>query len=125
MKITESRYGYSEAGAGFSIVFLVILLSGYSIGAHSEVRFPFYTRDTRFRDFSSMMGVCRNSFFYIKKLYSKNTNGIESCLILSASNNYLGLNTFIIILSIYCHLRNNFYSKVIVLISFANKLRAR
>ena len=47
-KITESRYGNSEAIAGFSIVFLVILPSGYSLGAHLEVQFPISTRDWQF-----------------------------------------------------------------------------
>jgi len=40
--------------------------------------------------------------------------GIKSCLILSASNNDVDLNTFIFLVLIYHHLCNNFYSKVIV-----------
>ena len=51
MKITESRYSYSEAVAGFSIILLVIVLSGYSIGALLEVQFSFSTRYLKFPDF--------------------------------------------------------------------------
>ena len=128
IKITESKYGYSEATAGFYVVLLVIVaLAWFVIRAHSEVGFLFSTRDLPILWFSRMICVCRKSLFNIKKLYSKNTIGIEIFLICSASNsnNHVGLYTFIILFAIYCHLCYNFYSKVIVSSSFTNKLRAR
>ena len=102
------------------IVILVIVPSGYPVGAHLEVHFPFSTRDLWF---FRMMFACRKSLFNMKILYSKNTNGNFFCLILSCSNNDLGLNTFIFLLSIYYHLCNNLYPKVIVVISFNNKMQ--
>ena len=112
--------------AGFSIDSLVSTQFGFVIRVHSEGLSWFSTRDTQFCDFSSMLCVCRNSLFNMKNYTPKTPmNGIEICLILSASNNYVGLNTFICPLSIYHHLCNNFYSKVIVLSSFNNKIGAR
>ena len=61
-----------------------------------EVLFSFCTKDRWFHDFFRMMCVCvyRNSLFNMKQLCSKNANVIETCLICSASINYVGLNTF-------------------------------
>ena len=42
--MTESRFGYSEEIARFSIVELGIVAVGFVIRAHSEVRFQFSTR---------------------------------------------------------------------------------
>ena len=125
IKKRNQKYTNSEVNAGFSIVFLVILLSGYSIGAHLEVRFPFSTRYLPIWWYSRLMCGGRKSLFNMKNLYSKNTNGIKSCLILSDSNNDVDLNTFVFLVLIYHHLCNNFYSKVIVFISFTNKMRAQ
>ena len=51
--------------------------------------------------FSRMIRDCRTLLFNIEKVYSKITNGIEICLICSATNNYVGLNTFTNLLSIH------------------------
>ena len=41
----NATYNYSEATAGFYVVLLVIVALGFVIRVHSEVRFPFSTRD--------------------------------------------------------------------------------
>ena len=52
MKITETRYGYSKATAGLSIVILVSAPVGLVITALPEVKLSFSTRGWQFCDFS-------------------------------------------------------------------------
>ena len=57
--------------------------------------FIFYKRLVIFQFFQHDVCVCTKSLFNMKKIYSKNTNGIETCLICSVSNNQVDLITFL------------------------------
>ena len=56
------KYTYSEATAGLTIVILVIVLSGYFIGALLEVQFPFLQRTPDFVIFPACYNFVENHF---------------------------------------------------------------
>ena len=98
---------------------LVIIATGFVIKVHSFRRpislLSRYIRNIQFYNFSKMIRVCRESFFF--------NMCIEICLICSASNNnYVGLNIFISFdcsfIAIWCQ---NSCLKVIVLSSLLTK----
>ena len=67
MKITEIRYGFFEAVAGFSIVCLVCRPFEYVITALIEVKLSFSLKEWQFCDFSACCVLVENHFSVQKK----------------------------------------------------------
>ena len=105
MKITESRYdGYSKTPDVFAMSILGIVLSSYPIGWLLEVPISFLQEACNFAVFPALLCNFVEINFSIWKILLQERQWDKTCLICSAGNNYVGLNTFIIILSIHSHL---------------------
>ena len=72
MKITESRYGYSEVIDGFCIVILVSMPFEFITKALTEVNLPRYATNLRFPIFPALW-VCVEIHVSIWKSYSPKT----------------------------------------------------